>query len=270
MPSVIIRPAKHYHYTTSTSASANIPNAYDNNTSTYATIRINAQIVFYGFDTSVLPQNVRIKNIRVFVEVRGKSDDLAIRAVHSATAGNKYTDCGDGYVNCPPSDSMYDPVIRTLSFEKAALYWNDNIDAFRAGGFQVNLDAKQFQPSYSYVYEVYAEIEYVTTINVTVNASPAEGGTVTGGGTYESGSTVTATATPNDGYVFSHWLVNGANAGNSNPISGALTADTTVTAVFEKSGVNNIFIGTAQPKEIYIGTQKVKGIYVGTTAVYET
>ncbi len=73
-----------------------------------------------------------------------------------------------------------------------------------------------------------------STITVTTNASPPEGGTVTGGGTYENGSTVTATAIPNEGFIFSHWLINGADSGSSNPISGVLTADTTVTAVFEK------------------------------------
>lgn len=37
------------------------------------------------------------------------------------------------------------------------------------------------------------------------------GGTVSGGGTFALGSTVTVTATPNTGYVFRAWLVNGTS-----------------------------------------------------------
>lgn len=94
-------------------------------------------------------------------------------------------------------------------------------------------------------------------ITVTVSAEPVDGGTVTGGGVYESGSTVTATAIPNEGYVFSHWLINGVNFGNSNPISGALTADTAVVAVFEKVQTSKIRFGSETVTAMY-DTQKNK------------
>ena len=44
-----------------------------------------------------------------------------------------------------------------------------------------------------------------TTYTVTVEASPLEGGTVTGGGTYTENTTVTLTATANAGYEFVKW-----------------------------------------------------------------
>ena len=44
---------------------------------------------------------------------------------------------------------------------------------------------------------------------VSVVASSAEGGTVTGGGSYEGGAICTLTATPNEGYLFSHWIKDG-------------------------------------------------------------
>ena len=50
-----------------------------------------------------------------------------------------------------------------------------------------------------------AEFEQVPTYTVTVTASPTEGGTVTGGGTYVKGETVTVTATPKPGYKFVKW-----------------------------------------------------------------
>ena len=42
--------------------------------------------------------------------------------------------------------------------------------------------------------------------SVTVSASPSAGGTVTGGGTFAEGDTVSVTATANSGYRFSRWL----------------------------------------------------------------
>lgn len=49
----------------------------------------------------------------------------------------------------------------------------------------------------------------IENYNVTVTANPGEGGTVTGGGTYNYGTECTVTALANDGYVFSNWTING-------------------------------------------------------------
>ena len=44
-----------------------------------------------------------------------------------------------------------------------------------------------------------------TTVTVSVTAQPAEGGSVTGGGTYSAGSTATLVATPVEGWQFAGW-----------------------------------------------------------------
>ena len=46
-------------------------------------------------------------------------------------------------------------------------------------------------------------------LNVTVSASPADAGTVSGGGEFNFGETCTVTATPADGYTFVSWTKNG-------------------------------------------------------------
>ena len=46
------------------------------------------------------------------------------------------------------------------------------------------------------------------TYTISVSASPSEGGTITGGGSYAVGATATVTAIPAQGWVFRYWLVN--------------------------------------------------------------
>ena len=49
----------------------------------------------------------------------------------------------------------------------------------------------------------------VESFTISTIANPTEGGTLTGGGTYEFGEIVTITATPNEGYAFVNWTENG-------------------------------------------------------------
>lgn len=58
-------------------------------------------------------------------------------------------------------------------------------------------------PCYPVTFTANFQLE-VCTVNV--NASPSAGGTVTGGGSYQGGSTVTIKAIPNTGYKFDGWL----------------------------------------------------------------
>ena len=78
-------------------------------------------------------------------------------------------------------------------------------------------------------------------ITVTLKASPSNGGTVNGGGTYDKGTKRTITATPNSGYRFVRWSDGGAQ-------SHSVTWDSnkTITAYFEAYSVtgDEIFKGT--------------------------
>lgn len=78
------------------------------------------------------------------------------------------------------------------------------------------------------LHECYIIVEWVPTYTITVNATA--GGTVTGGGTYESGKTVTLTATPNTGYRFVKWSDGNTSATRTITV----TADATYTATFER------------------------------------
>jgi YD repeat-containing protein len=68
-----------------------------------------------------------------------------------------------------------------------------------------------------------------TTYTVTTNVSPTGAGTVTGGGTYSSGTSIELNAIANSGYKFSHW----SDGDTSNPRSMTVTKNITLTALFE-------------------------------------
>lgn len=63
------------------------------------------------------------------------------------------------------------------------------------------------------------------------------GGTVSGGGTFQIGSTVQVTATPASGYTFSRWIYNGTNttASTSAQYSFTLEGQTDLVAVFDNN-----------------------------------
>ena len=53
------------------------------------------------------------------------------------------------------------------------------------------------------------------TRTLTVKTSPAAGGSVSGGGTYNYASPATLTATPASNYTFNGWVRDGVVVGNS-------------------------------------------------------
>ena len=62
-----------------------------------------------------------------------------------------------------------------------------------------------------------------------LTASAGEGGSVTGGGTFASGTQVSLTATPSSGYSFSGW----SNGSTANPLTVTLNSNTSITANFQ-------------------------------------
>jgi len=79
-----------------------------------------------------------------------------------------------------------------------------------------------------------------TTCTVSLSANPADGGTVTGGGTYAPGTSITITATPNSGYAFVCWKDAVFGTTVSTDATYTFTASNrTLVAVFEATGGGN-------------------------------
>lgn len=83
----------------------------------------------------------------------------------------------------------------------------------------------------------------VTYYTITTAASPAEAGTVEGGGTYEEGATVILAASANSGWQFVQWTDGNAD----NPRNITVTGDATYTAQFTQ--INYIINVDAVPYE---------------------
>lgn len=102
---------------------------------------------------------------------------------------------------------------------------------------------------------------------LSLSVSPAEGGRVTGAGTYPQGTSVNIKATANEGYIFSKWSDGDTNA--SRTIE--LTKNMSLTAYFSKIDVINQYTVTlsANPAEggrVYGGGTFEEGEYTQLTS----
>lgn len=97
----------------------------------------------------------------------------------------------------------------------------------------------------------------------TVNLSAGEGGSVTGGGTYDYGTSVTIKAVPNTGYHFVRWSDGNTNAERTLTV----TANVSLTAYFEVDKINKVFSGSTNTS-VYIGGNEAGSVSVGNTKIY--
>lgn len=81
---------------------------------------------------------------------------------------------------------------------------------------------------------VYAHWTQKQSYTVGVTASPTAGGTVTGGGTYEDGTSVTVKATANSDYHFAGWKEGEATVSTEAEYTFTVSKDVELIAVFEK------------------------------------
>ena len=78
----------------------------------------------------------------------------------------------------------------------------------------------------------YVAVFTINSYNVTATAEPAEGGVITGAGTYNHGATCTLTATAADGYLFEAWEENGNTISSESTLTFTVESDRTLVARF--------------------------------------
>jgi hypothetical protein len=94
---------------------------------------------------------------------------------------------------------------------------------------------------------------------ITATANPAEGGTVTGGGTYNQSDEVTLMATPNEGYAFENWTKNGNVVSNTRSYTFTVTESAEYVANFSESEDNELTVHDGTTTNSYV---PVYGFYV--------
>ncbi len=110
---------------------------------------------------------------------------------------------------------------------------NYEIDLSSYSGHYVNI-AFKYEGTYAHNWFIddFCFIQ-IPTYTITASAAPSSGGTVTGGGTYNEGTSVTLTATPNTGYNFVNWTKNGTQVSTNPTYTFTATSDGTYVAHFQ-------------------------------------
>ena len=103
----------------------------------------------------------------------------------------------------------------------------------------------------------YNKITYIATIQITgggtqsytinVSANPTNGGSVTGGGTYNQGQQCTVTASPNAGYTFTNWTEGGNVVSTNASYSFTVTGNRSLVANFQAQPQNYTISVSANP-----------------------
>ena len=109
------------------------------------------------------------------------------------------------------------------------------------GQYNINISNIAFTPEDMQEIEQEAfDVPITIYQDYTITATPLDEamGNVTGSGTYQSGTNVTLTATPNEGYHFTNW----SNGVKENPYTFIAEKDFTLTAAFDANEYNLIYM----------------------------
>ena len=104
-------------------------------------------------------------------------------------------------------------------------------------------------------------LHVANTYEVTTKNEPEEGGTTTGGGTYDYNEEVTVTARANEGYTFHNWTKDGEEVSTETSYTFHVTGDIILVANFEVNEVPTIYTITATANPEHGGTLTGAGQY---------
>ena len=133
-----------------------------------------------------------------------------------------------------------------------------------SGTLYVVVTRQQYQPYFGTV-TVGSGGSTPTYYTVSASASPTAGGTVSGAGSYASGTTCTLVATPATGYEFTKWTKNGTQVSTNASYSFTVSANATYVANFTE--VTTPDPGTTS--DVTIGSGTSTNAYLPTYAYYK-
>lgn len=137
---------------------------------------------------------------------------------------------------------------------------------YYVGGNQVSANARY---EFTVTGDVAVEARFTTAqATLAVSASPAEGGSVTGGGTFNAGTNVTVVATPNQDYHFVGWYDNGTQVSTSASYTFQLMGNTSLEGRFAADAPAGEVTITVTPTEEHPSDLTIVG--QGTATAGET
>lgn len=203
-----------------------------------------------GFDFSALPSSAIITAISVYVKMyASRSGTTKARCVTNTVDIETYTDLGDEEKTVSTS-TMSSSVYVSGNFPSAA----SSMTAARLKNNELQVFIYRSTTSGSTnAYDLYVEVTYSERFSITTGSSPTTGGSVSGGGYYLSGQTVTLSAKANTGYKFKQWSDGNTSVNRTVTVSG----NATYTAQFERLKYN--ITATVSPANS--GTVSGAGVY---------
>ena len=136
------------------------------------------------------------------------------------------------------------------SYNKVEWYGTSNltsgVSAYGSNASSLNsvgYNAQSFLPKTTFTYMPAS----TDPVAISVSANPANGGTVTGAGTYDPGTTATLTAIANEGYTFTNWTRNGVVMSTNATYSFTVSTAAAYVANFTINSYN--VTATANPAE---------------------
>ena len=132
-----------------------------------------------------------------------------------------------------------------------AWYWSASCNGTYASGMFVYDNSVSTGENYRYVCQSVRLVHSIPVYSIEATPNPAEGGTVTGQGNYNSDATCTLTATPNEGYIFTSWTENGEVVSTEITYSFTVTSDRTLVANFLQGAINGKFTINDSGDQVY-------------------
>lgn len=175
-------------------------------------------------------------------------DEVKLRAVRTRACYVTFT--GEGVT---ATTTMYD-YGSTPSYGSAPTR-----DGYKFVGWQSSADGNTYSDTLPTVWEqdVTFTAVWEKIVTYTVTAVAGEGGSVSGGGTYTYGATVTLTATPDTGYKFVKWSDGVTTATRTVTVTGNVSYTAEFQEMLYKLVVNDSRAGVVAEYDVRVGTDFV-------------
>ena len=137
-----------------------------------------------------------------------------------------------GVMTDPNDPSTFVQVGSTISPTDTYAKYSVMLSSYSGSGHYIAIQHYSTDNGHTFIDNL--EVKQVASYTVSVSANPSAGGSASGGGTYLDGSSCTVTATPNPGYAFTNWTVNGSSVSTNASYTFTVTSNRTLVANFSQ------------------------------------